>query len=182
MPWYAQSQGEVFGPYDDSQFKNLATEGRISPTTQVSQSREGPWAAASRVKGLFPASQIAQASPMLAAAADQSSSGATSAALLNMHAQSVEQLETISNVLTEIVSRFQSSGNGVASSQNGVMQYKVLTQKDKWFSGKFDPEKLEGAINSYAAQGWRVCGVATASFPGFGGNRDEMVVVMERDS
>ena len=22
-------------------------------------------------------------------------------------------------------------------------QYKILTQKDKWFSGKFDPEKLE---------------------------------------
>jgi Domain of unknown function (DUF4177)/GYF domain 2 len=182
MPWFVQSQGDVFGPYDEPQFKKLATEGRISPTTQVSQSREGPWAAASRVKGLFPSNQTAKASPMLAAVADQPSSGATSAAVLNMHAQAVEQLETISNVLTQIVSRVQSNGNGSASSHSGIMQYKVLTQKDKWFSGKFDPEKLEGAINSYAAQGWRVCGVATASFPGFGGNRDEMVVVMERDS
>jgi hypothetical protein len=34
-------------------------------------------------------------------------------------------------------------------------QYKVLTQKDRFFAGKFDPEKLEAAINSYAAVGWR---------------------------
>ena len=39
-------------------------------------------------------------------------------------------------------------------------QYKVLTQKDKWYSGKFDPEKLEEAINAYAKQDWRVIGCA----------------------
>lgn len=33
--------------------------------------------------------------------------------------------------------------------------YKVITQKDRYFSGKFSPEKLEAAINSYAEQGWR---------------------------
>lgn len=68
---------------------------------------------------------------------------------------------------------------------NGVKkEYKVLTQKDKWFSGKFDPEKLEGAINAYARQGWRVVGCATASIPGvlpfFGSSREEMVIIMER--
>jgi hypothetical protein len=63
-----------------------------------------------------------------------------------------------------------------------MKEYKVLTQKDKWFSGKFDPEKLEGALNAYAEQGWMVVASATAQFPGFiGGNRDEMVVIMERD-
>ena len=62
-----------------------------------------------------------------------------------------------------------------------VKQYKVLTQKDKWFSGKFDPEKLEGAINAYAKQGWRFAGCATASMPGlFNGKREEMVIIMER--
>jgi hypothetical protein len=30
----------------------------------------------------------------------------------------------------------------------------VITQKDKWFSGKFDPEKVEGVLNFYAKQGW----------------------------
>ena len=66
--------------------------------------------------------------------------------------------------------------------RKSVKEYKVLTQKDKWFSGKFDPEKLEGAINAYARQGWRVVGCATASMPGIlTENRDEMVVIMERD-
>jgi hypothetical protein len=59
-------------------------------------------------------------------------------------------------------------------------QYKVLTQKDKWFSGKFDPERLEAAMNAYAHEGWRVIGVTTASIAGFGGNRDEMIIVLER--
>ena len=63
-----------------------------------------------------------------------------------------------------------------------MKEYKVLTQKDKWFSGKFDPELLEKAINAYAQQGWRVVSAATASFPGFfNGNREEMVVILERD-
>ncbi len=62
-----------------------------------------------------------------------------------------------------------------------VAEYKVLTQKDKWFSGKFDPERLEQALNAYAKQGWRVRGVTSASIPGLmGGNRDELIVVMER--
>lgn len=62
------------------------------------------------------------------------------------------------------------------------MEYKVLTQKDKWFGGKFDPEKLEAAINAYAAQGWRVISSATATFPGLmGGGREEMVVILGRD-
>ena len=63
-----------------------------------------------------------------------------------------------------------------------MKEYKVLTQKDKWFSGKFDPDRLEQAINAYAAQGWCVVSCATANFPGFiSGSRDEMVVLLERD-
>ena len=67
-----------------------------------------------------------------------------------------------------------------ASDSKKPWEYKVLTQKDKWFSGKFDPEALENAMNSYAKQGWRVLAVTTASIPGFGGNRDELIVVLER--
>ena len=63
-----------------------------------------------------------------------------------------------------------------------MKQYKVLTQKDKWFSGKFDPELLEKALNSYASQGWRVVATATASIPGFGNNREELLIVMEREA
>jgi DNA-directed RNA polymerase subunit RPC12/RpoP len=63
-----------------------------------------------------------------------------------------------------------------------MKEYKVLTPKDKWFSGKFDPNNLEKAINAYAQQGWRVVSAATAIFPGLiGGHRKEMVVILERD-
>lgn len=61
-----------------------------------------------------------------------------------------------------------------------MKEYKVMPQKDRFFSGTFDPEKLEAAINAYAVQGWEVISVATASIPGFGGTRDEMIVLMER--
>jgi hypothetical protein len=62
-----------------------------------------------------------------------------------------------------------------------VKEYKVMSQKDKWFSSKFDPEKLEQGLNAYAAQGWEVVSIATASIPGLGGTREEMVVVFERE-
>ena len=63
-----------------------------------------------------------------------------------------------------------------------MKEYKVLTQKDKWFSGKFDPEKLEQAINAYAQQGWQVIACTTATFPGMlTGGREEMITVMERE-
>jgi hypothetical protein len=62
-----------------------------------------------------------------------------------------------------------------------MKQYKVLTQKDRFFAGKFDPEKLESAINSYAAEGWEVVSIATASIPSITGTREEMVVVLGRD-
>lgn len=62
-----------------------------------------------------------------------------------------------------------------------MKEYKVLTQKDRFFAGKFDPEKLEKAINAYAAEGWAVVSVATASIPSLTGTREEMIVVMVRD-
>ncbi|MBM3714007.1 MAG: DUF4177 domain-containing protein [Actinobacteria bacterium] len=62
-----------------------------------------------------------------------------------------------------------------------MKEYKVLTQKDRFFAGKFDPEKLENAINSYASEGWRVIAATTASIPSLGGSREELIVVLERE-
>jgi hypothetical protein len=62
-----------------------------------------------------------------------------------------------------------------------MKQYKVLTQKDRFFAGKFDPEKLEAAINSYASEGWEVVSIATANIPSFTGTREELIVVMSRE-
>lgn len=79
-----------------------------------------------------------------------------------------------------------SSGGGPQPVDSGAddgptIEYKVLTQKDRFFGGKFDPEKLEAGINSYAMQGWKVVGIATADIPGFGTSRQELVVVMSRE-
>ena len=63
-----------------------------------------------------------------------------------------------------------------------MKEYKVLSQKDKWFSKKFDPQKLEEALNAYGEQGWKVITSATAKFPGFvGGEREEIIIILERD-
>lgn len=62
-----------------------------------------------------------------------------------------------------------------------MKEYFVLTMKDKWFSGKFDPQKLQEALNAYAQQGWRLVSTATADIPSFGGARQEFVAVLERD-
>jgi len=63
-----------------------------------------------------------------------------------------------------------------------MKQYKVMTQKDRWFGGKFDPEQLEKALNSYAQEGWACKAIATASIPGFTGNREELIFILERDA
>ncbi len=63
-----------------------------------------------------------------------------------------------------------------------MQEYKVLTQKDRFFSRKFDPEVLEQGMNSYASEGWKVVAVTIASFPGMlGGAREELIVVLSRE-
>ena len=59
-----------------------------------------------------------------------------------------------------------------------MKEYKVMTQKDKWFSGKFDPIKLEEALNSSAQQGWTLVSCATADISE---SRQEFVAVLERN-
>ena len=63
-----------------------------------------------------------------------------------------------------------------------MKEYNILTQKDKWFSGKFDPERLEKAINAYAQQGWTVKSAFSAEIPGILGHaREEAIVILERE-
>lgn len=54
-----------------------------------------------------------------------------------------------------------------------MKQYKVLTQKDRIFSGKFDPALLERGLNAYAQEGWRVVSSATAEIPSLTRSREE---------
>jgi Domain of unknown function (DUF4177) len=60
-------------------------------------------------------------------------------------------------------------------------EYKVLTQKDRWFEGKYELSRLEEALNHYAREGWVVRAMATPHVTGFsGGIREELVVLLER--
>lgn len=77
---------------------------------------------------------------------------------------------------------FSNNSTTAAPASQVRYQYKVLSQKDKWFSGKFDPAVLEQAINAYAQQGWRVIGCATADIPGFGATRQEFITLLEREA
>ena len=62
-----------------------------------------------------------------------------------------------------------------------IMEYKVITMKDGFFGGKFDPAKLETALNSYAQEGWALNATATADIPGLmGGARNEIIFILER--
>lgn len=62
-----------------------------------------------------------------------------------------------------------------------MKEYKVLSQKDKWSSSKFNPAALEAALNAYAEQGWKVVASVSGDFPGAFGSRNEIIVILERD-
>lgn len=62
-----------------------------------------------------------------------------------------------------------------------MYEYKILTQKDGLFGGKFNPEKVQSALNSLAQQGWRVVQATTTTWPGMMGSREELVFVLEKE-
>ena len=61
-----------------------------------------------------------------------------------------------------------------------MKQYKVLTMKEKFLPGRFDPEAMEAVLNSHASEGWIVKAMATAKIRGFA-HREELVVILERE-
>ena len=68
----------------------------------------------------------------------------------------------------------------IARTDDGSRQYRVLSQKDQGYSGKFSAANLEQMLNTHAKSGWTLKAAVTMSFPGHGGNHDEMIVIMER--
>ena len=61
------------------------------------------------------------------------------------------------------------------------MEYKVLTQEDRRWSGKFSAENLEHALNSYAAEGWRVVSsVPVASMWSI--STSQIMILLERET
>jgi hypothetical protein len=62
-----------------------------------------------------------------------------------------------------------------------MVEYKILTQRDKTFSGAFDPDKLETLLNGYAADGWRLAeGFVVTSL--WKSMKAEIMLILERSS
>jgi hypothetical protein len=74
-------------------------------------------------------------------------------------------------------------GIGLIDIEEGSLmyEYKVVTQKDRVFGGKFNPELVQSGLNAFAAEGWRVLEAVTTTFPGFSGTREELVFILERE-
>ena len=61
------------------------------------------------------------------------------------------------------------------------MEYKVLSQQDRRWSGKFTPENLESTLNSYAAEGWRVVGTLPVASP-WTMSTSQVMILLERET
>jgi hypothetical protein len=61
------------------------------------------------------------------------------------------------------------------------VEYKVLTQQDRRWSGKFSPENLEHTLNSYAAEGWRVVGTVPVASP-WSMSTSQVMILLERET
>jgi hypothetical protein len=62
-----------------------------------------------------------------------------------------------------------------------MLEYKVLSERDSRFSGKFDLDQLENELNSCAADGWRIAGGLSAMSI-WKNAKSEILVFLERDS
>lgn len=52
--WWVQVRGQAYGPYTFEQLSGFVTEGRVRPSTPVSEKPENGWTEARRVSGLMP--------------------------------------------------------------------------------------------------------------------------------
>jgi hypothetical protein len=66
--------------------------------------------------------------------------------------------------------------------EGGVVmyEYKVLTERDKKFSGNFDVGDLEATLNAYAEEGWRLV-EALVTTNVMKTAKAEFVMVLERE-
>jgi hypothetical protein len=65
------------------------------------------------------------------------------------------------------------------SADGSSRRYKVLTQRDKGFSGKFEAGKLEEMLNDHASKGWILKAAVSMSIQGHGGAQNELILILE---
>lgn len=61
-----------------------------------------------------------------------------------------------------------------------MFEYKILTERDSRFSGRFDLDQLETTLNSYAAEGWKTAGgISSTSI--WKSSKTEILTFLERE-
>lgn len=60
-----------------------------------------------------------------------------------------------------------------------MLEYKVVTQGDKLFTGRFDADLLETTLNGYACDGWRLV-ESVVAFNVWKSLKAELVLILER--
>jgi TM2 domain-containing membrane protein YozV len=67
--WFVEHKGKIVGPVTSAQLKQLASASKIGRKTRVRLGEDGEWVSASKVQGLFPATEISPPKRELATAA-----------------------------------------------------------------------------------------------------------------
>jgi TM2 domain-containing membrane protein YozV len=51
--WYVRTNGTLYGPYGEEDLRQFVDKDRLTPDTDVAETREGPFFPAARIPGLF---------------------------------------------------------------------------------------------------------------------------------
>ena len=165
--WYFMSLGNVVGPISSTELRQRAAQGQIDADTMVAKDVPERWVRADRVTGL-----IAPQDPH-----DSGSRPPPQAADI-ASADSGADLSSPAPMLSGIGS---APPPAVKKSDVKIFEYKVLTSKDKSFTGKFDAEKLEETLNAHAREGWHVIAAVSGSIHGVASaGREELLIILER--
>lgn len=70
---------------------------------------------------------------------------------------------------------------GFPKKAKAMKVFKVMTQKVRAFGGKFNPEKIEEALNAMGKEDWEIDGVTSAEFPSITGGRQELVIFLSKE-
>ncbi len=62
-----------------------------------------------------------------------------------------------------------------------MKEYKVLSQRDNWFSSNFDAPTIEKVLNQLAGEGWGVVTITTVEAVSWTGKREEVLIFLERE-
>ena len=183
--------GEEQGPLNVVLLREMVEQGELGKDDLVRRSESQKWYPASTVKGLFPETASPSESSTEQASehpqVDDTAVVAKSSELPDSvgDAGVDSTLMLVESDATDVSAKMfaqksRAAAPADAAGKSAVKEYKVLTQSEISLTGTLDPEKLEELLNSHAEQGWIVKTATEVAFAGFGGTREELMIILER--